>query len=47
MSTLVGILGFAALFALFAFMGPVLLRKMRCGGNSCGSCSGSTCKFTE
>jgi hypothetical protein len=42
-----GILGFAALFAAFAFMGPVLMRKMRCRGNSCGSCRGSACTYTE
>jgi hypothetical protein len=47
MSTLVGILAFAALFGLFAYMGPVLLKKMRCGGKSCGSCRGSTCETTE
>jgi hypothetical protein len=46
MSTLIGIFGFAVLFAAFAFMGPVLLRKMRCGGSGCGSC-GSACKYTE
>jgi hypothetical protein len=47
MTTMLGILGFAALFALFAYMGPVLMRKMKCGGNSCGSCRGSACKYTE
>jgi hypothetical protein len=47
MSTLLGIMGFAVLFAGFAFMGPVLLRKMRCGRGGCGSCSGSSCKYTE
>jgi hypothetical protein len=46
MITLLGIMGFALLFAGFAFMGPVLLRKIRCGGGGCGSC-GSTCKYTE
>jgi hypothetical protein len=35
------------LFAAFAYMGPVLLRKMRCGGGGCGSCAGSACKYTE
>ncbi len=47
MSTLVGILGFGALFALFGLLAPVLRRKS-CGGDSCGSCGSATeCKYTE
>jgi hypothetical protein len=45
MSTVLGILGFAVLFAAFAYMGPVLLRKMRCGGGGCGACAASACKY--
>ncbi|MEJ2504190.1 MAG: hypothetical protein P8177_12910 [Gemmatimonadota bacterium] len=46
MSTVAAVLGFAALFAAFGLMAPVLRRK-RCSGGSCGSCSGSACKYTE
>ncbi|MFW6330137.1 MAG: hypothetical protein ACOC3J_00290 [Gemmatimonadota bacterium] len=46
MSTMVGVVGFAALFAVFGLLGPVLLRK-RCSGESCGSCSEAECKYTE
>ncbi len=47
MTTILGILGFAVLFAGFAYMGPVLMRKMRCGSDGCGSCAGSSCKYRE
>jgi hypothetical protein len=51
MTMLLGIMGFALLFAAFSFMGPVLMRKMRCGRSAgsggCGSCAGDSCKYTE
>ncbi len=47
MTTVLGIMAFAVLFAAFAFMGPVLLRKMLCGGGGCGSCRAGSCKYTE
>jgi hypothetical protein len=47
MSTVMAVVGFAALFGAFGLLGPVLARK-RCGGEaSCGACSGETCKYTE
>ncbi len=47
MSTVVAVLAFAALFGAFGLMAPVLARKQKCGGDSCGSCSGASCKYTE
>jgi hypothetical protein len=47
MTMLLGIMAFALLFAAFAFMGPALMRKMKCGGGGCGSCAGDSCKYTE
>ena len=46
MSTVVGILGFAVLFAGFGLMAPVLRRK-RCGDGGCAGCSGDSCTFTK
>jgi hypothetical protein len=47
MSTVLGILGFGALFALFGLLAP-MLRGKSCGGDSCGSCGvGTECKYTE
>ena len=46
MSTVLAVLGFAALFAAFGLLAPVLRRK-RCSGGSCGSCSGASCTYTE
>jgi hypothetical protein len=47
MTTLVTVLGFAALFAAFGLLAPVLRRK-RCSGGSCGACgAGDGCKYTE
>lgn len=47
MSAVVAVIGFAALFALFGLMAPVLRRK-RCEGGGCGACDASDqCKFRE
>ena len=47
MTTVVGILGFAALFAAFGLLAPVIARK-RCSGGGCASCpSGTECKYSE
>ncbi|MFW6205595.1 MAG: hypothetical protein ACOC5I_00015 [Gemmatimonadota bacterium] len=47
MSTVLGILGFAALFGVFGLLAPVLARK-RCSDGGCASCASSTeCKFSE
>lgn len=46
MTTVVAVLGFAALFAAYGLLAPVLRRK-RCGGEGCGSCDGSECKIKE
>ncbi|NIP14283.1 MAG: hypothetical protein GWM88_05955 [Pseudomonadales bacterium] len=47
MTTVLGILGFAALFAAFGLLAPVLARK-RCNDGGCASCSSATeCKYSE
>jgi hypothetical protein len=47
MNTILGVLGFAALFAVFGLMAPVLARK-RCDDGGCSSCSTATeCKYAE
>ncbi|HUG39655.1 MAG TPA: hypothetical protein VMM12_04185 [Longimicrobiales bacterium] len=46
MTTIVAVLAFAALFAGFGILAPVLRRK-RCGGGGCGSCAGDECKIKE
>ena len=39
MTTILGVLAFAALFAVFAALAPVLARK-RCAGDGTGGCAG-------
>lgn len=47
MTTVLGIAGLAALFAVFGLLAPVLARK-RCDGGGCASCpSGIECKYSE
>ncbi len=47
MSTVAAVLGFAALFAAFGLLAPVLRRK-RCDGGGCGACgAGTECKYSE
>jgi hypothetical protein len=47
MTTVLGILGFAVLFAAFGLLAPALARR-RCDGGGCASCpSGTECRYSE